>query len=208
MAIADYSDLKQEVIAFTGRDDLSDRFDAFLSLAEAKIYRTNSDRTLRVREMEATAALQTVGGTNTLALPAGMLEARSLKIETSGNKYELEYCSPSAINEYESGFPTAFTIKGTDIVFNIVPDGVYDLSLDYYALPDPLINTDSTNAILTTYPDIYLFACMAMVYDYTTEPELGSFNMQKAQASIRGAMKSNERSMRKVPRAKVSGATP
>ena len=208
MALTDYAGLKQEVIAFTGRDDLSDRFNTFLSLAEAKIYRTNSDRTLRVREMEASYALQTVAGTNSIALPADLLELRTVKIEYGGSKLELTYISPSSINEYDSGMPTQFTIKGGNLVFNVIPDGVYDLTIDYYALPAALSSSNQTNAILTAYPDVYLFACMASVYDYTTEPELSQFSMQKAQASIAGAMKANERAIRKIPSAKVSGATP
>jgi hypothetical protein len=208
MALTDYAGLKQEVIAFTGRDDLSDRFDAFLSLAEAKIYRTNSDRTLRVREMETSVALQTVGGVNSVTLPADWLELRSVKIETGGSEIELIYCSPSAINEFESGFPNLFTIKNGVLAFNYVPDGVYDLTVDYYAIPTALSSGNPTKTMLTTYPDIYLFACMSSVYDFTTEPELSQFNMQKAQASIKGAMKSNERAIRKVPTAKVAGSTP
>lgn len=208
MSLADYAGLKQEVIAFTGRDDLSNRFDAFLSLADAKIYRTNSDKALRVREMITTAALQTVGGVNTVALPDGFLEARSLKVEYGGNKYELEYASPSSIDQKASGMPYRFTIAGGNLVFEWIPDGVYDLELIYYAQPTALSQDNQTNAILTNYPDIYLFACMASVYDFTTEPELSQFSMQKAQASIRGAMKSDERAIRKVPSAKVRGANP
>ena len=73
-------------------------------------------------------------------------------------------------------------------MFEWIPDGVYDLELIYYAQPTALSQDNQTNAILTNYPDIYLFACMSSVYDFTTEPELSQFSMQKAQASIRGAM--------------------
>lgn len=208
MALTNYAGLKQEVIEFTGRDDLSSRFDAFLDLAEAKIYRTNSLKSLRVREMETVTTLVTVSGTNTVALPADFLEARSMKIDYSGNKYELRYLSPSSVDEVSSGMPSAFTLRGTNIVFDSIPDDAYNLTLAYYAQPVALSATNSTNVILTNYPDIYLNACMAMVYDFTTEPEMSQFCMEKAQASIQGAMKSDERAIRKIPAARVRGVTP
>lgn len=208
MALNDYAGLKQEVIAFSGRDDLSERFDTLLALAETKIFRTNSDKTLRVREMETSAALVTVGGTNLVALPDRFIEARSLKITYGGNSYELTYVSPSAMNEISSGLPSYFTIKNGGIVFNTVPDGAYDLTLEYYAQPLPIDATNSTNDVLTNYPDIYFNCCLAMVYDFTTEPEMSQVFMTKAQASIRGAIKADERAIRKTPTMRVKGARP
>ena len=207
MSFDDYAGLKQEVIAYSGRDDLSDRFDSFLALTESAMY-NNADRPLRVKEMESVAALVTVAGTNSVDLPADFLESRSLTIETGGRKIELPYESPSTVNNDVSGYPCSFTIVGTAIVFDRTPDGVYDLSLTYYAKPVALSTTDSTNAILTNYPDIYFYGCLSRVFIFSTETEEAMAHRQMFLESIRGAVKADERAIRKIPRAKVSGSTP
>ena len=207
MSFADYAGLKGEVIAYSGRDDLSSRFDSFLRLTESQMY-NHPVSPLRVKEMETTAALVTVGGTNSVALPADFLEARSLTIETGGLNLELEYVSPSSLQPFDSGFPTKFTIKGTTIVFNKTPDGVYDLSLDYFAKPTALSTTDSTNAILTNYPDIYFNGCLSQVYKFATETQEMQIYKNEFLESIRGANKATEKSIRKIPRAVVRGSTP
>ena len=168
----------------------------------------NADRALRVREMEQTDALVTIGGTNAVALPTGFLEARSLTIETGGRSIELEYLSPSALGHQVSGFPCAFTIKGSNIVFDRTPDGVYDLSLSYYFTPTPLTETEQTNVILTKYPDIYFYGCLSRVYTYSTETQEANQHYNEFMRAIRGAVKADERAIRKVPRAKYTGSTP
>lgn len=207
MAFNDYADLKAEVIAYSGRDDLSSRFDSFLKLTEAEMF-NHPLKPLRVKEMETTAALVTVAGTNSVALPADFLEARSLTIETGGLNLELEYLSPSTLQEFDSGFPTQFTIKGTTIVFNKTPDSVYNLSLDYYAKPTALSTTDSTNAILTNYPNIYFNGCLAQVYKFATETQEMAVYKNEFMEAIVGANKASEKLIRKIPRAKVRGSTP
>ena len=207
MAFSNYAELKQEVIAYSGRDDLSDRFDSFLKLAEAGMY-NNEHHSLRVREMELTATINTVGGTNSANLPTGFLEARSLTIAYGGQQIEMEYVSPSTLEAYDSGFPTQFTIKGATIQFNVTPDGVYELTLDYYGKPTPLSATDSTNDILTNYPEIYFYGCLSRVYTFTTENMEAESYYTEFLRAIRGAIKSNERAIRKIPSARYAGSTP
>jgi hypothetical protein len=203
----EYSTLKTRVIDFSGRDDLSDKFDTFLLLAEAAMY-NNDVKALRVKEMESTSTLTTVGGTNLLALPTDFLEARSLKLSSGGVMYELTYGSPSVTDQGVSGRPSRFTIVGTDIKFNYVPDDAYDIVIDYYARPTDLTPTNNTNAILTNYPDVYLYGCIQQVYDYTSESQDSEMYYAKFIRAIRGAVKSSERYTRKTPAGRYNGATP
>ena len=207
MAFANYAELKKEVIAYSGRDDLSDRFDSFLSLTESAMF-NNDLAVLRVREMEETTTINTVGGVNSVSLPDDFLEARSLTIFYGGQYMELTYDSPSTLQAYDSGFPTQFTIKGSTIQFNTTPDGVYELTLDYYAKPTPLNSTDSTNVILTSYPEIYFYGCLSRVYTFTTENMEAESYYTEFKRSIVGANKANERAIRKTPVAKYTGSTP
>jgi len=206
-ALTDYATLKASVIAFTGRDDLSALFDTFVTLAESSMY-NNEIKPLRVSTLEASTTLQTVGGTNAVALPSAYLNLRSLKLNDGGTECELTYNSPSALQVGIEGQPLYYTIIGRDLVFDSVPDGVYDLELDYYAKPDQLDATNDTNVILTNYPDIYQWGCMSMVYDYTTEPELAEQFYNKMVRSIKGAMKSDSKGSRPNAAMRHRGITP
>lgn len=46
-----------------------------------------------------------------------------------------------------------------------------NIELTYYAKPSGLTTTNLTNDILTNYPDVYLFGCLAEASKYTQDPE-------------------------------------
>lgn len=190
MSITDYSTLKADVIRFTGRDNLSDKFDTFLQLGEAQIF-NNESMPLRTSTMEVSAAAQTIGGTNEVSLPDGFLNLRSLKYSDSNNNSELTYSVPSALQVLGSGLPSYYTITGSNITFDYIPDGAYDLEIIYMGKPDALTETADTNVVLTNYPDIYFYACMFSVYDLSTEPQLSEMYYNKMIRSIRGVMKAD-----------------
>jgi hypothetical protein len=59
---------------------------------------------------------------------------------------------------YESpGRPKAFTVTSR-IEFDRVPDAAYTVEDQHYARPNALSPSNSTNAILTKYPSVYLYA--------------------------------------------------
>jgi hypothetical protein len=203
----DYGTLKAEVIDFAGRDDLSSRFDTFLMLGESAIY-NNDDKPLRVSPLEISATSQTISGTNSVDLPSGYLNMRSLKLSANGNECEFDYESPSSLQVRGSGQPRKFTISGSKITFDTVPDGAYDLDIGYYARPEALDATNDTNVILTNYPDIYLYACMFSVYDYASEAQLSELHYNKMLRSIRGAMKADSKGLRPNAAMRLRGSTP
>jgi len=206
-ALTDYATLKAGVISFTGRDDLSPLFDTLLALGESAMY-NNESKPLRVSSLESSTSLVTVGGTNAVALPTDYIALRSLKMTDGGEECELTYNSPSALQIGTGGQPQYYTINGTNITFDAIPDGVYTLTLDYYARPAALDSTNDTNAILTNYPDIYMYACMFSVYDYTTEPQMSENYYNKMVRSIRGAMKADSKGLRPNAAMRHRGITP
>lgn len=207
MSLDTYANLKSEMISFTGRDDLSSSFDTFLALGETAIY-ANEDKPLRLSNFNTSTTLVTVGGTNAVALPADFLELRSLKLQDGGTECELTYNSPNAMPIGVSGQPMFYTITGSDITFDSVPDGVYSLTLNYYAKPTGLSATNQTNTVLTNYPNIYFYAVMFSVYDYTTELDLAEGYRSKMIRAIKGAMKSDSKGMRPNAVMRNRGLTP
>ena len=205
MALDSYAGLKQEVIAFSGRDDLSDRFDTFLTLAEEAMF-NNMASPLRMRYMETVTPLATVGGTNSVDLPADFIDPIRLTISFGGNEVELVSRSVANIGDGSGGFPEYYAISGDTIIFDKTPAGVYTLTLTYYAKPVGLSSTNQVNDVLTNNPSIYLAGCLASVYEFTTEPELAANYWQKMYGAIKGARKADRKSKFNGSQAKVRGS--
>jgi len=208
MSLATYADLKATVIRFAGRDDLSDKLDDFILLAEEQMY-SNELMPLRLRGFESNDALATIAGTNAVALPATYLQARSITLNSGGTDRELFFNSPSALPKKSgSGIPTHFTIEGSNIVFDIVPDGVYAMEFVYYGKPTALSASNQTNFVLTNHPSIYLNGCLSELYSYTTELQDSEAYFAKFIRSIKGAIR-NDRTGRYVnAQGRVQGSTP
>lgn len=205
MSITSYATLKSAVFNFSGRDDLSESFDTFLQMAEEYIYH-NEDQPLRTQDIITTTTLATVAGTNSVALPSNFLGILSILIVDGGIKRELVNTSPAALNRNgEQGKPCKYAIDSS-IVFDYIPDGAYDLEVTYYQQPLALDTTNTTNAILTKYPSIYLFGCLSAVNDLSGESQDSEAYYQKMMRCIRGAIRSN-RKLRHSPGATATTKT-
>ena len=75
MSLSTYTDLRNAVTGWLHRDDLAASAVDFIALAEARFRRQ-----LRLRQQMTTAALSTVAGTETVALPSGWLQFHSLRL--------------------------------------------------------------------------------------------------------------------------------
>lgn len=203
MALDTYSNLKASVVAFSGRDNLSEIIDDCINLTEQSMY-NNEQAPLRVRSMEALSTLTTVSGTKTLDLPANFLAFRSISIESGGGEHQLDYYSPSALpTPNTSGIPRAFTITDK-IEFDYIPSGAYTININYYASATPLSSAAPTNAILTKYPSIYLSGCLSCVYDFANEPELSEYHYGRFIRAIKGAIK-GDKLPAPAPQARIHG---
>lgn len=208
MAFDTYSNLKAAVVRFSGRDDLSPVIDDFIALAESQMF-NNEYKTLLADKLESSASLVTVAGTNSVSLPTDYLGQRSLTLVTGNTEYELQFNTPSAISKsIESGMPVYFTIEGSNLVFDRIPDDAYDLSLAYYAKNIPLSSTNQTNVVLTNFPDIYLMGVLSNLYKYTSELDDSVRYFQDFISAIKGAVKGSNRRTHPNPQGKVRGVKP
>ena len=208
MSLDTYANLKAAVIRFSGRDDLSDLLDDFIDLTEEKIY-SNEMMPLRLRGFETSSTLQTIAGTNAVALPTGYLQARSIALTSGGKEREMFFNSPSALPKKSgSGIPVSFTVEGDNLVFDVTPDGVYDIEFVYYGKPTALSSTNTTNFVLTNHPSIYLDGCLSELYSYTSEIQDSEAYFGKFIRSIKGAIR-NDRTGRYInAQGRVQGSTP
>lgn len=205
MSITSYTTLKTAVFDFSGRDDLSSKFDTIVEIAEDNIY-NNESQPLRTQELITTTTIVTVGGVNSVALPSGFISGLSILIDVGGAKRELVNTAPASLQRNgESGIPCKYSITN-EIVFDITPDGAYNIELTYYARPSTLDSANNTNAILTAYPSIYLYACLASVSDLSGEDNDAERYYQKMLRAIKGAIRSS-RKLRYAPGASATNRT-
>ena len=164
MAITDYSSLQTTVANYLARTDLTAQIPDFIRLAE-----TRMRRELRIRQMMKSATTTTTGGDATVALPSDFLEVRDLIIQTNPVRV-ITYVSPSVFSRNtrstESGYPTDYTILATEFKFAPIPDSTYTVEILYYAAPEYLSDTNTSNVFLAVCPDLLLYGALIEAEPY------------------------------------------
>lgn len=168
MALANYTDLTGNIAAWLDRTDLTSVIPDFITLAEGKI-----NRRLRTKEMESiTSGLTMTAGDNTYDFPTDALSISKFKL-ISGEVYELDQLSKELlVRKFPHNIaarPKAFTVDGNQLIVAPPPDGDYDYELSYYTGLD--LETDSTNWLMTRYPDAYLYGSLLEAAPYLTDSE-------------------------------------
>jgi len=148
----DYDTLGSTVGDYLDRSDLDAIIPTFI---EAKFRRS-----LRHWRMEKRATADTIAGERQVSLPTDFVEMRSLK-RNSSPVVVLEILPPQVINSYaeSQGSPNYFSVVGDELHLDPVPDAVYELEMYYYAF-SALSDTNTTNWLLTYYPDIYIYGTL------------------------------------------------
>lgn len=161
MALDTYSNLKTTIANYLNRSDLTAYLGDFITLTEARL-----NRELRVREMVNTdTSTTTVAGTQSYSLPTGYLEATTV-IFQSDPYCTLRFISNSDFyNKYNAsqsrGKPTYFTIVGSNILLGVAPNSATTLQINYYKSLTALSDSNTSNDILTNYPELYLYGALA-----------------------------------------------
>ena len=164
MAITTYAGLQTTVANYLARTDLTSQIPDFIRLAETRLRRE-----LRIRQMLKSATTLTTGGDATVALPSDFLEVRDL-IVVANPVRPITYMSPSVFSRNarttESGYPIDYTILATEFKFAPIPDTEYTLEILYYAAPEFLSDTNSSNAYLSNCPDLLLYGALLEAEPY------------------------------------------
>lgn len=195
MALATYSDLKTSIGNWLARDDLTSYYDDWIDLAEARM-----NRDLRLNLLEKRATLNTVANDGFVKLPnesgsdTECTEIRKLSYTASPSSEPLSFATPHDILwrrcEGLVGKPRFYNVTGTEIQLAPIPDGVYTLSVVYFAELNALSDSNTTNDILTKHPDLYLFGALAESAPFLRDDErvtLWEGKYAKARAEARRA---------------------
>lgn len=162
MAISTYSDLKTLTANYLARSDLTDQIADFIQLSEIRL-----QRDLRLRQMLTTADLSISSAS--VSLPSDFLELREIHLDTA-TIGQLDYLAPTAffrnarIND--AGQPVFYTMTGTKFDFAPSPDTTYTAKILYYAKPDLLSDSNTSNVFLSDAPDCLLYGALAEAEPY------------------------------------------
>lgn len=175
--------LKASIASWLHRSDLASVMDDLITLAEERI---STDLLLRTQLTEAT--LTTVAGTQDIALPTDWIEVENLSLASPVR--QLTYVNIEHLDaKYPSdatGMPAVYTIEGNELYFGPCPDSAYPVSCWYYA-KFPSLLTNATNELLTDYPSIYLWACLAESAPFTQDDSRTALFESKYQAAVKKA---------------------
>jgi hypothetical protein len=156
MALDSYANLKTAISTWLVRADVASDVDDMIDMFEAW-----TNRNLRVAQMEKES---TSAVTEYMALPTDFLELRD--IQWQGNpRRELEYMTPILADIYDptgaTGQPKFYTIVGDQL--RVIPapsDTSVNVRIDYWSKVPALSDTQTTNWLLTAYPDAYLYGSL------------------------------------------------
>lgn len=156
--ITDYASLQAAVQSFLVRSDVdfANNLPIMIQMAESRI-----KRLLRIREMEQITNLATTAGVSSVALPAGYIEGRRM---TAPDGSSIDYRAPTqfygSYDPQQSGVPAIFTIEGENIILNPTPNARYSIAFGYYGIFASLSSTNTSNALLQKYPDVYFYGTL------------------------------------------------
>lgn len=180
MAIGTYAQLKSAIASWAHRSDITDSVAAdFVTLAEAEF-----NRVLRCVQQETRDTLSVTS--RYTALPTDFLELR--RIEYDGSPvYPLNSLTPFQQTSYRQNQPTGdpiyYSIVGTDI--EIVPtQTAASVDILYWAKIPALSDSNTTNWLLTAYPDLYLAECLRQLGIYTKDDQMIARHGQQVSDAI------------------------
>jgi hypothetical protein len=168
MALSTYSDLQTAVANHLDRSDLTSVIPDFIALFEAN---ANTDKAFKTIHNRTSTSITTVVNQNYISLPATFMEAEAVILANAGaNNVISSYGTAAALYTQfpmtTTGFPGGFITQADKLVFARTPDAAYTGTLYYYTIIPALSTTNTTNWLLTNYPNLYLYGTLVAAEAY------------------------------------------
>ncbi len=158
LTVTTYATLQTAVASVMHRDDLTAEIPGGIALCESEM-----QRKLETADQESTSTLTVAAGASTVALPTGFIGERRLRQNYGGafrTLYPTSLSQPGSQVESLGGWAQNISIQGSTLVITPTPTEAQTLFLDYYAKFTPLSNSNTTNWIITAWPDVYLYGAL------------------------------------------------
>ena len=159
MALATYANLLDSLASFSLRTDQPALWPDCVRLAEL-----DAQRRLRVTPMvkrDSSFSLSAI----TAAIPTDLVEVSSFTITSTTPNYQLDYVIPAQLAKlrkdalYSDNIPRWYTRDGSNFIFYPTPVTSYTAELIYVRTILDLAS-NSTNWLLTSHPDVYLYGSL------------------------------------------------
>lgn len=177
MALSNYSELKAAVGAWSfNRTDLP--AGDLVALGEARL-----NRDLRLRAMEADAALTATPGERTIPLPVGFQAALALWREDGAGRVPLRRVAGHIAVSPVEGVPDYWTIEGETVAFERPSEAADAYGLRYLKRLT-LSDAEPTNWLLSNHPDAYLAAALVEAALWAADEEQALRWQARYQAAV------------------------
>jgi hypothetical protein len=172
VAITTYAELQTAAANWLDRTDLTARIPEFIELAEASF-----NRQIRQPDMITKNDSFSIASRYT-TLPTDTLEIVRIVVDLTP-VIVLEYLTPEEISQRRivmtaTGKPYYFTtVGGSTNQLEVLPspDSTYTASIVYYTRIAALTDSATTNWLLNSHPDIYLFGTLVEAEPYLKNDE-------------------------------------
>jgi hypothetical protein len=165
MSITDFSSLQSAIGDFLNRSDLTSVLPTFIQMCEADV-----NRRLRHWQMEVKDTITVDAQFEDL--PTGWRETIRCDVQ-GGPRLKLvahpEMQAMRAETEDTSGEPRFYAFVAGQMEFFPTPDGSYTINHVYFKEITALDESNTTNWLLTNYPDVYLYGSLAHTAPYLVE---------------------------------------
>ena len=159
MAITTYTTLQQAISDWLNRADLTQQVPDFIALAESTL-----NKSIRSTYMVQLTTLSVSSSAQRVAVPSDMLEPIYLQV-TSTTASPLEQITPQQLITLRrarlrsAATPAFFAVMGRNFEFAPIPSATTSIDCTYYQ-KIPALASNSTNWLLTNYPDLYLYTSL------------------------------------------------
>lgn len=204
MAITNWTTLKAAMLGWMQRPDdtdLGDQFPVFLQNMERRMYYgyatdepgnpMRSDP-LRIPEMQTVnASFALTSGT--VAQPTDFLEL--ISVVNNSNSDPMEIVTERTLDGYGTrtlGDTLKIAVSGSNFRLLDAPTSI-TATLRYYQKLTTPTEAGAVNAILTTYPDVYLFGCLIEASEFGHYPDRLLRYLARYNASVSGLNARKER---------------
>lgn len=170
MALSNRTELLAALADWANRTDMTAVWPDLITLAEAEMKR-------RLRRATESTTIYIAAGN--MDGPSDMAEPIHLRLSSSSPYQDgtLALCTPEMLTDvrqrtgYVAGRPTHYAYYDGQLQFAPIPDQSYDGILLYKQQLTPLTADNTTNAVLTEFPDLYLFGALLQAAPYLEHDE-------------------------------------
>lgn len=191
-----FAELKDLILEYAHRPDLTAEVAGFVSLAEGLIRRDLRASTYSVTLDEADRVADGV-----YTLPSTLLEVRSFRVEHDTHFDTLEQVSPQQIATLPSTLPVQwYAMLGSTVEFRGVPGTDEEIELVYFGHPTAL---SGDSDVLALDDALYIYGSLFHLYQFTQDLELANAALETFTDALN---KLNEAAGRKLGGASVRPA--